>query len=30
MLGTKALPMREQLDYLEHQFKQRPAGGTLH
>ena len=30
MLGTKALPMREQLDYLEHQFKQRPGGGTLH
>jgi cytosine/adenosine deaminase-related metal-dependent hydrolase len=30
MLGTKALPMREQLDYLAHQFKQRPAGGTLH
>jgi cytosine/adenosine deaminase-related metal-dependent hydrolase len=30
MLGTKALPMREQLDYLEHQFKHRPAGGTLH
>src|SRR5713101_7526000 len=30
MLGTKALPMGEQLDYLEHQFKQRPSGGTLH
>jgi cytosine/adenosine deaminase-related metal-dependent hydrolase len=30
MLGTKALPMREQLDYLEHQFKRRPAIGTLH
>jgi 5-methylthioadenosine/S-adenosylhomocysteine deaminase len=30
MLGTKALPMREQLDYLEHQIKHRPAGGTLH
>ncbi|TMJ31992.1 MAG: hypothetical protein E6G96_06775 [Alphaproteobacteria bacterium] len=30
MLGTKALPMREQLDYIEHQFKHRPAGGTLH
>jgi 5-methylthioadenosine/S-adenosylhomocysteine deaminase len=30
MMGTKALPMREQLDYLEHQFKRRPAGGTLH
>src|SRR5712691_10916380 len=25
MLGTKALPMREQLDYLEHQFNQHPA-----
>src|SRR5713101_2678389 len=30
MLGTKALPMREQLDYLDHQFKRRPAGGALH
>ena len=30
MLGTKALPMREQLDYLEHQFKRHPAAGTLH
>ncbi len=30
MLGTKALPMSEQLDYLEHQFKHRSAGGTLH
>jgi 5-methylthioadenosine/S-adenosylhomocysteine deaminase len=30
MLGRKALPMGEQLDYLEHQFKHRPAGGTLH
>jgi 5-methylthioadenosine/S-adenosylhomocysteine deaminase len=30
MLGTKALPAREQLDYLEHQFKRHPAGGTLH
>lgn len=30
MLGTKALPMREQLDYLEHQFKRHPAVGTLH
>jgi 5-methylthioadenosine/S-adenosylhomocysteine deaminase len=30
MMGTKALPMREQLDYLEHQFKRRPASGTLH
>jgi cytosine/adenosine deaminase-related metal-dependent hydrolase len=30
MLGTKALPMREQLDYLEHQLQHRPARGTLH
>ena len=30
MFGTKALPMREQLDYLEHQFKRHPAAGTLH
>jgi 5-methylthioadenosine/S-adenosylhomocysteine deaminase len=30
MLGTKALPIGDQLDYLEHQFKHRPAGGTLH
>jgi 5-methylthioadenosine/S-adenosylhomocysteine deaminase len=30
MLGTKALPMREQLDYLDHQFKRRPASGALH
>ena len=30
MLGRKALPMREQIDYLDHQFKHRPAGGTLH
>jgi 5-methylthioadenosine/S-adenosylhomocysteine deaminase len=30
MMGTKALPMREQLDYLEHQFKRRPASDTLH
>ncbi|MGZ5165578.1 MAG: amidohydrolase family protein, partial [Burkholderiales bacterium] len=30
MLGTKALPIREQLDYLEHQFKHRSANGTLH
>jgi cytosine/adenosine deaminase-related metal-dependent hydrolase len=30
MLGTKTLPMGDQLDYLEHQFKRRPAGGTLH
>jgi 5-methylthioadenosine/S-adenosylhomocysteine deaminase len=30
MFGTKTAPMREQLDYLEHQFKTHPAGGTLH
>ena len=30
MLGTKALPMREQLDYLEHQFERHPAAGTRH
>jgi cytosine/adenosine deaminase-related metal-dependent hydrolase len=30
MLGIKALPMREQLDYLEHQFRRHPATGTLH
>jgi len=30
MLGVTSLPMREQLDYLEHQFKHRPPHGTLH
>jgi cytosine/adenosine deaminase-related metal-dependent hydrolase len=30
MLGVTSLPVREQLDYLEHQFKHRPARGTLH
>jgi len=30
MLGVMSLPMGEQLDYLEHQFKHRPARGTLH
>jgi 5-methylthioadenosine/S-adenosylhomocysteine deaminase len=30
MLGTKALPMRDQLDYLEHQFRRHPAVGTVH
>jgi cytosine/adenosine deaminase-related metal-dependent hydrolase len=30
MLGVKALPAQEQLDYLEHQFNKHPAGGTLH
>jgi len=30
MLGTRALPMREQLDYLEHQFNKHPAAGARH
>jgi len=30
MLGTTARPVRDQLDYLEHQFARHPAGGTLH
>ncbi len=30
MLGTTGRPVRDQLDYLEHQFKRHPAGGTLH
>jgi len=30
MLGNKPRPIREQLDYLEHQLKRHPAGGTLH
>jgi 5-methylthioadenosine/S-adenosylhomocysteine deaminase len=30
MLGNKPRSVREQLDYLEHQFKRHPAGGTLH
>jgi cytosine/adenosine deaminase-related metal-dependent hydrolase len=30
MLGTTGRPIREQLDYLEHQFKRHPADGTLH
>lgn len=30
MLGTTALPMREQLDYLEAQFARYPARGTQH
>jgi 5-methylthioadenosine/S-adenosylhomocysteine deaminase len=29
-LGNKPWPIREQLDYLEHQFKRHPAAGTLH
>src|SRR6516164_5063462 len=30
MLGNKPRSIREQLDYLEHQFKRHPASGTLH
>jgi 5-methylthioadenosine/S-adenosylhomocysteine deaminase len=30
MLGNKPRPIREQLEYLEHQFNRHPAGGTLH
>jgi cytosine/adenosine deaminase-related metal-dependent hydrolase len=30
MLGTQTRPIREQLDYIAHQFKRQPAGGTLH
>jgi len=30
MLGTQTRPIREQLDYMAHQFRRRPAGGTLH
>jgi 5-methylthioadenosine/S-adenosylhomocysteine deaminase len=30
MLGSAGRPIREQLDYLEHQFKRHPAKGTLH
>jgi cytosine/adenosine deaminase-related metal-dependent hydrolase len=30
MLGNKPRPIRDQLDYLAHQFTQRPAAGTLH
>src|SRR6266508_6108786 len=30
MLGNKPRSIREQLDYLEHQFKRQPASGTLH
>ncbi|MGH9548042.1 MAG: amidohydrolase family protein, partial [Terriglobales bacterium] len=30
MLGTKALPAKQQLDYLEEQFDRHPAAGTLH
>jgi cytosine/adenosine deaminase-related metal-dependent hydrolase len=30
MLGTKGRPVRDQLDYLHHQFKRHPAARTLH
>src|SRR5262249_11871571 len=30
MLGNKPRSIREQLDYLEHQFKRHPASGTFH
>ncbi len=30
MLGNKPRPIGDQLDYLAHQFTQRPAAGTLH
>ena len=30
MLGNKPRPIREQFEYLEHQFNRHPAGGTLH
>jgi cytosine/adenosine deaminase-related metal-dependent hydrolase len=30
MLGTKALPRQDQLDYLEHQLKRHPPAGTVH
>ena len=30
MLGTQGRPVRDQLDYLEHQFKRHAASGTLH
>ncbi len=30
MLGTRALPIAEQLDFLSAQFQRHPAGGTLH
>jgi cytosine/adenosine deaminase-related metal-dependent hydrolase len=30
MLGTKGRPVRDQIDYLEHQFKRHPAKGALH
>jgi 5-methylthioadenosine/S-adenosylhomocysteine deaminase len=30
MLGTQALPAREQLDFLDAQFRRKPTSGTLH
>lgn len=30
MLGATGRPIRDQFDYLEHQFRRHPAGGTLH
>lgn len=30
MLGTKALPMRDQLEFLDAQLRRHPADGTLH
>ena len=30
MLGNNPRPIREQFEYLEHQFNRHPAGGTLH
>jgi len=30
MLGTEGRPVKDQLDYLEHQFNRHPAAGTLH
>jgi 5-methylthioadenosine/S-adenosylhomocysteine deaminase len=30
MLGTQGRPVRDQLDYMEHQFKRHAASGTLH
>jgi cytosine/adenosine deaminase-related metal-dependent hydrolase len=30
MLGNKPRPIRDQIEYLEHQFRRHPTGGTLH
>jgi len=30
MLGTDGRPIKDQFDYLEHQFKRQPAAGNLH